>query len=117
MINWNKPIRLVQSMRDNSPVHVSCEENNNRLIYWYSENHKVHHAMVTADGRLISTLSAGRNNPPDVFIENIPEEPKNCLVLEELKDGWYLQTKHPMTKTEAEILRKRLDGSGLTIIV
>jgi transposase len=70
------------------PVHVlTKDEAGNRLIEWQSDSGKNLHAFVRADGRLIASMHGGASMSQTVFVENIPEEPEDTILLYKLKTG------------------------------
>jgi hypothetical protein len=97
-IDWNKPLRLVNhpyySKCADTPVHVLVERGGNRLIEWQTDSYpKGTNAFVDEEGKLIATLHSG--NPGfasdgRVFVENVPEEPEDTILLYKLKtaDHW-----------------------------
>lgn len=123
-IDWTKPIRV-----GIYPATVVREDYGNRHIIWDTLGNGRADAFVDSHGNLIATLHDGCSKQAP-FVENVPEEPKNCIVLIKAYDGsWFAHRDHhhrniadafysfPVSRTEAETIRSMRTASHLTSVI
>lgn len=114
IIDWTKPINIVKHGQHLFPATVLATDYGNRLIAWEGPA-GVGHAFVDRDGRLIATLHNGApcytGEKDTQFVANVPEEPKDTLILWRNKpDGtsWSLHWFNPVTRSDAEASARHL---------
>ncbi len=103
-VDWKKPLRV-----GNYPATLVREDMGNYHITWDTRGNGRGDAFVDARGELLATLHAGRSRGMSPFVENVPEEPKNCIVMLNSSAGtWFVGSSRdsyyatPVTRTAAE---------------
>jgi hypothetical protein len=127
VIDWNKPLQTTNKKYKVEVVRVDPFELNRALVSWKcgtDDPHDLAHAFVNNRGELLATLHGGVFHQEN-FIENIPEEPRNriLLVKDDSDGGWRTHTfdkfngKPLFTETEAQDNYKKYAARYDAIIV
>ncbi len=100
-IDWSKPIRTV--IGNVQLTIISYCSNTNRFVTWGEEPNKFY-AFVRTNGSLIASLHGNVPNCHVQFVENIPKEPRNTLIVGKNLEisGWNIWSSIPLTRSEAE---------------
>lgn len=119
-IDWSKPIRLAGGSEYPATVDLVCSHSGNRLVSWRCAVQECR-AFVMADGRLLSTLHNGAGASQGRFVENVPEEPKDHLVLiKPFEDeDWELSDRprgNLFTKEHANEMLRNIGGKACIIV-
>lgn len=105
MIDWNKPLRTTESKYE---VKTAPHPSGDRIIaYWYNNRGEWSEDVFNKfTGAVCYTEFAGKRDKGIVTIENVPEEPKDHLVVYwnhwNHRGEWAIDHRQLMTKARAE---------------
>ena len=119
MINWNKPLRTVLSQ---IPVTVAATLPDGSKVLTWETFGRVVSRHVNADGSNAADTKypgfLGSEVGGRLEFENVPEEPKDHLLIARLRNGeWRIQYGKPVTRSAAESGKVTCSGMGEPAVI